>query len=103
MLDEIDKVAATSRRSCIGIARSSRSEQNSTFRDNYLDVTFDLSKVLFITTANMLDPIAEPLRDRMRSSNSGLHGRRVHISFQYLIPRQIEARNWEQIEFPPSR
>ncbi len=40
-------------------------EQNSSFRDNYLDVTFDLSKVLFISTANMLDPNAEPQRDRM--------------------------------------
>ena len=79
-------------------------EQNSTFRDNYLDVTFDLSKVLFITTANMLDPIAEPLRDRMEIIE--LQGyseeEKVHIAFRYLIPRQIEENGItpEQIEFP---
>ena len=67
-------------------------EQNSTFRDNYLDVTFDLSKVLFITTANMLDPIAEPLRDRMEiiELQGYTEEEKVHIAFQYLIPRQIE-------------
>src|SRR6202522_3887248 len=79
-------------------------EQNATFRDNYLDVTFDLSKVLFITTANMLDPIAEPLRDRMEIIE--LQGyseeEKLHIAFQYLIPRQIEENGItkEQIEFP---
>ncbi len=79
-------------------------EQNSTFRDNYLDVTFDLSKVLFITTANMLDPIAEPLRDRMEiiELQGYTEEEKVHIAFQYLIPRQIEENGMtaEQIEFP---
>src|SRR4029077_13779661 len=79
-------------------------EQNSTFRDNYLDVTFDLSKVLFITTANMLDPVAEPLRDRMEiiELQGYTEEEKVHIAFQYLIPRQIEEDGVtkEQIEFP---
>ena len=79
-------------------------EQNSTFRDNYLDVTFDLSKVLFITTANMLDPIAEPLRDRMEIIE--LQGyseeEKLHIARRYLVPRQVEENGItaEQIEFP---
>src|ERR1019366_1877297 len=79
-------------------------EQNATFRDNYLDVMFDLSKVLFITTANMLDPIAEPLRDRMEiiELQGYTEEEKVHIAFQYLIPRQIEENGitTEQIEFP---
>jgi len=79
-------------------------EQNSTFRDNYLDVTFDLSKVLFITTANMLDPIAEPLRDRMEiiELQGYTEEEKVHIAFRYLIPRQIDENGitGEQIEFP---
>jgi ATP-dependent Lon protease len=69
-----------------------------------LDVTFDLSKVLFITTANMLDPIAEPLRDRMEiiELQGYTEDEKVHIAFQYLIPRQIEENGItpEQIEFP---
>jgi len=67
-------------------------------------VTFDLSKVLFITTANMLDPIAEPLRDRMEiiELQGYTEEEKVHIAFQYLIPRQIEENgiSAEQIEFP---
>ena len=79
-------------------------EQNISFRDNYLDVTFDLSKVLFITTANMLDPVAEPLRDRMEiiELQGYTEEEKVHIAVQYLVPRQIEENGItkEQIEFP---
>jgi ATP-dependent Lon protease len=105
MLDEIDKVGRDFRGDpASALLEALDPEQNATFRDNYLDVTFDLSKVLFITTANMLDPIAEPLRDRMEIIE--LQGyseeEKVHIAFRYLIPRQIEENGItvEQIEFP---
>ncbi len=105
MLDEIDKVGRDFRGDpASALLEALDPEQNSTFRDNYLDVTFDLSKVLFITTANMLDPIAEPLRDRMEIIE--LQGyseeEKVHIAFRYLIPRQIDENGItaEQIEFP---
>jgi len=66
MLDEIDKVGRDFRGDPPPLcSKRSIPNRTPTFRDNYLDVTFDLSKVLFITTANQLDPIAEPLRDRM--------------------------------------
>jgi ATP-dependent Lon protease len=105
MLDEIDKVGRDFRGDpASALLEALDPEQNSTFRDNYLDVTFDLSKVLFITTANMLDPIAEPLRDRMEiiELQGYTEEEKVHISFQYLIPRQIEENGItpEQIEFP---
>ncbi|MGA3104834.1 MAG: endopeptidase La [Terriglobales bacterium] len=105
MLDEIDKVGRDFRGDpSSALLEALDPEQNSTFRDNYLDVTFDLSKVLFITTANMLDPIAEPLRDRMEiiELQGYTEEEKVHISFQYLIPRQIEENGItpEQIEFP---
>ncbi len=105
MLDEIDKVGRDFRGDpASALLEALDPEQNSTFRDNYLDVTFDLSKVLFITTANMLDPIAEPLRDRMEiiELQGYTEEEKVHIAFQYLIPRQIEENGItkDQIEFP---
>ncbi len=105
MLDEIDKVGRDFRGDPgSALLEALDPEQNASFRDNYLDVTFDLSKVLFITTANMLDPIAEPLRDRMEiiELQGYTEDEKVHIAFQYLIPRQIEENGItpEQIEFP---
>jgi ATP-dependent Lon protease len=105
MLDEIDKVGRDFRGDPgSALLEALDPEQNSSFRDNYLDVTFDLSKVLFITTANMLDPIAEPLRDRMEiiELQGYTEEEKVHIAFQYLIPRQIDENGItaEQIEFP---
>ena len=105
MLDEIDKVGRDFRGDpASALLEALDPEQNSSFRDNYLDVMFDLSKVLFITTANMLDPIAEPLRDRMEiiELQGYTEEEKIHIAFQYLIPRQIEENGItkEQIEFP---
>src|SRR5271157_3447798 len=105
MLDEIDKVGRDFRGDpASALLETLDPEQNASFRDNYLDVTFDLSKVLFITTANMLDPIAEPLRDRMEiiELQGYTEEEKIHISFQYLIPRQIDENGItkEQIEFP---
>src|SRR5271166_1144322 len=105
MLDEIDKVGRDFRGDPgSALLEALDPEQNFSFRDNYLDVPFDLSKVLFITTANMLDPVAEPLRDRMEiiELQGYTEEEKVHIAFQYLIPRQIEENGItkEQIEFP---
>ena len=105
MLDEIDKVGRDFRGDpSSALLEALDPEQNSTFRDNFLDVTFDLSNVLFITTANMLDTISEPLRDRMEiiELQGYTEEEKVHISFKYLIPRQIEENGItaELIEFP---
>src|SRR3982074_1431930 len=79
-------------------------EQNNAFRDHYLDVSFELSKVLFIATANWMDPIPEPLRDRMEIIElPGYTGEeKLHIAHKYLIPKQTAENGLkvgEQLEF----
>ena len=68
-------------------------EQNNTFRDNYLGVPYDLSRVVFITTANMLDTIPGPLRDRMEiiSLPGYTNSEKLQIASRYLVRRQMEA------------
>jgi ATP-dependent Lon protease len=105
MLDEIDKVGRDWRGDPgSALLETLDPEQNNTFRDNYLDVPFDLSKVLFITTANMLDTISEPLRDRMEiiELQGYTEDDKVHIAHRYLVPRQIEENGLPEgmIEFP---
>jgi ATP-dependent Lon protease len=105
MLDEIDKVGRDWRGDPgSALLETLDPEQNNTFRDNYLDVPFDLSKVLFITTANMLDTISEPLRDRMEiiELQGYTEDDKLHIAQRYLVPRQLDENGLQadQVEFP---
>ena len=105
MLDEVDKLGRDFRGDpASALLETLDPEQNNTFRDNYLDVPFDLSKTLFICTANQLDTVPSPLLDRMELIflQGYSEDEKMHIAFRYLIPRQIKENgiSAEQIEFP---
>ena len=105
MLDEIDKLGRDFRGDpASALLETLDPEQNNSFRDNYLDVQFDLSKVLFICTANQLDTVPPPLLDRMELIflQGYSEEEKVHIANRYLIPRQVKENGitTDQIEFP---
>ncbi|MDZ7637637.1 MAG: endopeptidase La [Bryobacterales bacterium] len=105
LLDEVDKVGRDYRGDpSSALLEVLDPEQNKTFRDNYLDMPFDLSKVFFITTANSLDTIPGPLRDRMEIINlSGYSAfEKLEIAKRYLLPRQFKETGVspEECEIP---
>jgi ATP-dependent Lon protease len=105
MLDEIDKLGRDYRGDpAAALLEILDPEQNKTFRDNYLDINWDLSKVLFVTTANTLDTIPRPLLDRMEVLRlSGYtEEEKVQIAKKYLIPRQLAEAGLSsgQVVFP---
>ncbi len=106
MMDEVDKIGADFRGDpSSALLEVLDPEQNNSFTDHYLGVPYDLSKVLFITTANLIEPIQPAFRDRMEVIE--IHGyteeEKIEIARRHLIPRQIEANglNGHWIDFTP--
>ncbi len=94
MLDEIDKMGSGVQGDpAAAMLEVLDPEQNSTFRDNYLGVPFDLSRIAFLATANLLDTIPGPLRDRMEIISLAGYtvGEKLQIAQRYLVQRQLEA------------
>ena len=104
MLDEVDKIGMDWRGDpSSALLEVLDPEQNREFRDHYLDVAFDLSQVMFITTANLLDPIPDPLKDRMEilQLSGYTEEEKLKIAHGYLIRRQMRETSLrpEEIEF----
>ncbi len=104
LLDEIDKLGSDFKGDpASAMLEVLDPEQNCTFRDNYLNMNYDLSKIMFIATANMLDQIPGPLRDRMEIINLAGYSQeeKVQISKKFLIPKQMDEHGVtdEHIEF----
>ena len=105
MLDEVDKVSASFQGDpSSALLEVLDPEQNHTFRDNYLGVPFDLSKVLFIGTANVLDTVPAPLRDRMEviQLSGYTQEEKLEIAKHYLVRRQLKANGLQPEQAPLS-